>query len=102
MRRDRSLDVLRDLFLIITIDPFAGTLRSLIWQAFGYVCAAEGFILLSGYMSGPAYGRPGYPQPTAQCLRHYAESSREGLGLRGPLIDTLATLASLTLLIVPE
>lgn len=70
MRRDRSLDVLRGLFLIvITIDHFGGALRSLTWQAFGYVSAAEGFILLSGYMSGLVYGRPGYPHPTAHCLR---------------------------------
>lgn len=70
MYRDRSLDVLRGLFLIIiTIDHFGGALRSITWQTFGYVSAAEGFILLSGYMSGLIYGRPGYPHPTAHCLR---------------------------------
>lgn len=70
MHRDRSLDVLRGLFLIvITFDHFGGALRSLTWQTFGYVSAAEGFIFLSGYMSGLVYGQPGYPRVTAHCLR---------------------------------
>lgn len=70
MHRDRSLDVLRGLFLIvITFDHFGGALRTLTWQTFGYVSAAEGFIFLSGYMSGLVYGRPGYPRVTAHCLQ---------------------------------
>jgi hypothetical protein len=82
MYRDRSLDVLRGLFLIIiTIEHFGGALRVFTWQIFGFVYAAEGFIFLSGYMSGLVYGRPDRPHVTAGCLRRALQIYGFHLGL---------------------
>lgn len=58
VRRLIALDVLRGLMLvIIAIDHVGGPLRNLTWQTFGFVSAAEGFIFLSGFVSGLVYGR---------------------------------------------
>jgi hypothetical protein len=48
--RDKRLDSLRGLFLLImTIDHFGAPLRKITHEAFGYISAAEGFVFLSGY-----------------------------------------------------
>ena len=50
-KRDKRVDSLRGLFLVImTIDHFGGILSKVTYQTFGYVSAAEGFIFLSGYV----------------------------------------------------
>lgn len=56
--RDRRLDTLRGLFLVIMlIDHLGGYIADYTYQPFGFVSAAEGFIFLSGVMFGQIYGR---------------------------------------------
>ncbi|MGI4935221.1 MAG: OpgC domain-containing protein [Janthinobacterium lividum] len=51
--RDGRLDTLRGLFLVImTIDHLAGYISRFTFESFGFVSAAAGFVLLSGYMYG--------------------------------------------------
>jgi hypothetical protein len=58
-QRSKLIDFLRGLCLVvITIDhlphdPF----EKFTWQTFGFVSAAEGFVFLSGLVSGIVYGR---------------------------------------------
>ncbi len=50
-KRDKRVDSLRGLFLVImTLDHFNGILSKVTYETFGYVSAAEGFIFLSGYV----------------------------------------------------
>ena len=56
-QRDNRLDSLRGLFLVImTLDHFGGPLKTYSWEPLGYVSAAEGFILLSGFVFAVVYG----------------------------------------------
>ncbi len=56
-RRDPVLDILRGLFLtLMTIDHLDGALAKYGYEAFGYVTAAEGFVLLSGFVAARVYG----------------------------------------------
>jgi hypothetical protein len=56
--RLRELDALRGLMLVLmTITHLPTRLSSPLGQPFGYVSAAEGFVLLSAYMAGLVYGR---------------------------------------------
>lgn len=71
-KRDKRIDSLRGLFLVImTIDHFGGILSKVTYQTFGYVSAAEGFIFLSGYVFTIVYMK--YAQfPTlliSKCLK---------------------------------
>jgi hypothetical protein len=50
-RRDLRLDSLRGLFLVLmTIDHIGGKITAFTYQPFGFVSAAAGFVMLSGYM----------------------------------------------------
>jgi len=52
MGRDRRIDTLRGMLLIImTVDHLGGWLTVITGQSLGYVSAAEGFIFLSGFVS---------------------------------------------------
>lgn len=52
------LDALRGIFLIImTLDHLGGPIKSITFQPFGFVCAAVGFIYLSGFVFGLVYTR---------------------------------------------
>jgi hypothetical protein len=56
--RLRELDALRGLMLaLMTVTHLPTRLSSPLGQPFGYVSAAEGFVLLSAYMAGMVYGR---------------------------------------------
>ncbi|MBV1787706.1 OpgC domain-containing protein [Marinobacterium sp. D7] len=56
--RDRRLDTLRGMFLVIMlIDHLGGYIASFTYQPFGFMSAAEGFIFLSGLMFGQIYAR---------------------------------------------
>jgi hypothetical protein len=56
--RLHELDALRGLMLVLmTITHMPTRLSSPLGQPFGYVSAAEGFVLLSAYMAGLVYGR---------------------------------------------
>jgi hypothetical protein len=49
--RDLRLDSVRGLFLVLmTIDHIGGKLTAFTYQPFGFVSAAAGFVMLSGYM----------------------------------------------------
>jgi hypothetical protein len=59
-RRDVKLDALRGLFLIgMTIDHLPSLLVQWVYEALGYVTAAEGFVFLSGFVAGLTYARAG-------------------------------------------
>ncbi|KEA62628.1 OpgC protein [Marinobacterium lacunae] len=56
--RDRRLDSLRGIFLVIMlIDHLGGFIANYTYQPLGFVSAAEGFIFLSGLMFGQIYAR---------------------------------------------
>lgn len=58
LTRLRELDALRGLMLVLmTVTHLPTRLSSPFGQPFGYVSAAEGFVLLSAYMAGLVYGR---------------------------------------------
>ena len=55
--RLNELDALRGLMLVLmTLTHLPTRLSSPLGQPFGYVSAAEGFVLLSAYMAGLVYG----------------------------------------------
>lgn len=57
-QRQYELDALRGLMLVLmTLTHLPTRLSSPLGQPFGYVSAAEGFVLLSAYMAGLVYGR---------------------------------------------
>lgn len=57
-QRRWEIDALRGLMLILmTLTHLPTRLTNPFGQPFGYVSAAEGFVLLSGYMAGLVYGR---------------------------------------------
>ena len=58
VNRLNELDALRGLMLVLmTLTHLPTRLSSPLGQPFGYVSAAEGFVLLSAYMAGLVYGR---------------------------------------------
>lgn len=58
MTRDRRLDVIRGLLLIVmTTNHIGGPTTGLTFQPFGFVSAAEAFFLLSGFVAGMVYTR---------------------------------------------
>ncbi|MBL0422976.1 OpgC domain-containing protein [Ramlibacter sp. AW1] len=58
MQRRWEIDALRGLMLVLmTLTHLPTRLTNPFGQPFGYVSAAEGFVLLSGYMAGLVYGR---------------------------------------------
>ena len=59
-------DLLRGLMLVLmTLTHLPTRLTNPFGQPFGYVSAAEGFVLLSGYMAGLVYGRLAFRQGIA-------------------------------------
>ena len=57
-QRQYELDALRGVMLVLmTVTHLPTRLSSPLGQPFGYVSAAEGFVLLSAYMAGLVYGR---------------------------------------------
>lgn len=60
MKRDFALDGLRGLFLVVmTVDHLGLSLSNYTIHRFGFVTAAEGFVFLSGFVAGIAYGNIG-------------------------------------------
>lgn len=57
-RRNTALDVLRGILLIIiTVNHIGGPLSTFTFQPMSFVSSAEGFIFLSGYVLGLAFGK---------------------------------------------
>ena len=63
MKRLWELDAARGLMLVLmTITHVPSRLTDPVGQPFGFVSAAEGFVLLSAFVSGLVYSRIGYRQ----------------------------------------
>ena len=61
MKRQWEVDALRGLMLVLmTITHLPTRLTDPLGQPFGFVSAAEGFVLLSAYMAGLVYGQRAY------------------------------------------
>ena len=61
MKRLWELDAARGLMLVLmTITHVPSRLTDPVGQPFGFVSAAEGFVLMSAFVSGLVYGRIGY------------------------------------------
>lgn len=66
-RRSWEIDAARGLMLLLmTATHLPTRLSSPLGQPFGYVSAAEGFVLLSAYMAGMVYGRVAWRQSVAE------------------------------------
>ena len=64
-RREPLLDLLRGFFLVLmTIDHLDGVGARFGFEAFGFVAAAEGFVVLSGFVSARVYGRMLHREPS--------------------------------------
>ncbi|AMM25498.1 OpgC domain-containing protein [Variovorax sp. PAMC 28711] len=63
MKRLWEIDALRGLMLVLmTVTHLPTRLTDPLGQPFGFVSAAEGFVLLSAFVSGMVYSRIGYTQ----------------------------------------
>lgn len=64
VQRDLRLDAWRGFFLVImTIDHLRSVLSRYTYEFAGYVSAAEGFVLLSGYVTGLSFTRAAVANP---------------------------------------
>lgn len=71
-RRRWEIDALRGLMLVLmTLTHLPTRLTNPFGQPFGYVSAAEGFVLLSGYMAGLVYGRLAFEKGIAPMRRAF-------------------------------
>ncbi|TFZ05590.1 OpgC domain-containing protein [Ramlibacter henchirensis] len=71
-RRRWEIDLLRGLMLVLmTVTHLPTRLTDPLGQPFGYVSAAEGFVLLSGYMAGLVYGRLAFDKGIAATRRAF-------------------------------
>ncbi len=76
MKRDASLDVLRGLMLMVmTIDHFGGPIADITRQTIGFVSGAEGFVFLSGFISGIVYGEYARRDPGLMVQKAYKRAS---------------------------
>lgn len=67
-----EIDALRGLMLVLmTLTHLPTRLTSPAGQPFGYVSAAEGFVLLSAYMAGMVYGRLAWKKSIAEMEKAY-------------------------------
>lgn len=75
--RDIRLDALRGLLLIImTIDHLPTVLWKVTYEWVGYVSAAEGFVFLSGFVSGLTYTRVSLQQGNSEARRRASLRAR--------------------------
>lgn len=71
-RRSWEIDALRGLMLVLmTLTHLPTRLTDPLGQPFGFVSAAEGFVLLSAYMAGLVYSRIAYRQGIVQMERTF-------------------------------
>lgn len=71
-RRYWEIDAVRGLMLVLmTITHVPTRFTDPLGQPFGFVSAAEGFVLLSAFVSGLVYGRMGYTQGVAPMRRGF-------------------------------
>lgn len=94
-RRNVVIDLLRGICLIfMTVDHLPHTaLTRLTWQPLGFVSAAEGFVFLSGLVSGLVYGKIVISQGMRLASSHVFKRLRT-LYIAQVLFTTLAILAA--------
>lgn len=74
MKRQWEVDALRGLMLVLmTITHLPTRLTEPLGQPFGFVSAAEGFVLLSAYMAGLVYSRRAYRDGMASMQRAFRQ-----------------------------
>ena len=67
-----EIDALRGLMLVLMmVTHLPSRLTSPLGQPFGFVSAAEGFVLLSAYMAGMVYGRIAWRKGVAEMRRDF-------------------------------
>jgi hypothetical protein len=82
-----EVDALRGLMLVLmTLTHLPTRLTSPLGQPFGYVSAAEGFVLLSGFMAGLVYGRMAERQGLAAMRRAFWRRSLLVYGCHAALL----------------
>ncbi|MBI2380128.1 MAG: OpgC domain-containing protein [Gammaproteobacteria bacterium] len=70
MNRNNALDMFRGLLLVImTLDHLPGQFRTYSFESLGFASAAEGFVLLSGFVAAMVYGREGDPLRRRRWIR---------------------------------
>jgi hypothetical protein len=58
MTRDSRIDTIKGVMLaIMLVDHLGGVFKKYTWQPLGYVSAAEGFVVVSGFLCAKVYGR---------------------------------------------
>ena len=69
-KRNLLIDFLRGLCLVVmTVDHLPPDIfEKFTWQTFGFISAAEGFVFLSGLVSGVVYGRVAMQEGITTCL----------------------------------
>ncbi|MBS0340892.1 MAG: OpgC domain-containing protein, partial [Proteobacteria bacterium] len=71
-RRSWEIDALRGLMLVLmTLTHLPTRLTDPLGQPFGFVSAAEGFVLLSAYMAGLVYSRLAYRKGIVEMERAF-------------------------------
>jgi hypothetical protein len=70
MKRYWEIDALRGLMLVLmTVTHLPTRLTDPLGQPFGFVSAAEGFVLLSAFVAGLVYSRIGYAARGPESMR---------------------------------
>ncbi|MGB9205957.1 MAG: OpgC domain-containing protein [Terriglobales bacterium] len=94
--RDPRIDTLRGIFLVLmTVDHLPNhPLLRFTFQSFGFVSAAEGFVFVSGLVSGAVYGRILAKQGEANLRRRAWHRARD-IYLTHVLLYTFALLGGL-------
>jgi hypothetical protein len=102
-KRRWEIDLLRGLMLVLmTLTHLPTRLTNPLGQPFGYVSAAEGFVLLSGYMAGLVYGRLAFQQGIQPTRRAFWRRALVVYGCHAATLLFLFTVIALIGLRVDE
>lgn len=95
-KRRWEIDALRGLMLVLmTLTHLPTRLTNPLGQPFGYVSAAEGFVLLSGYMAGLVYGRQAIEKGIAPMRRAFWRRALLVYGCHAAMLAFLFTVIAL-------
>ena len=95
-KRRWEIDALRGLMLVLmTLTHLPTRLTNPLGQPFGYVSAAEGFVLLSGYMAGLVYGRQALEKGIAPMRRAFWRRALLVYGCHAAMLAFLFTVIAL-------
>jgi hypothetical protein len=102
-RRRWEIDLLRGLMLVLmTVTHLPTRLTEPLGQPFGYVSAAEGFVLLSGYMAGLVYGRLAVERGIQQTRKAFWRRALMVYGCHAAMLVFLFTIIAVIGLRVDE